>query len=177
MRDIVLPASTYYEIESYMVYDSALQDTGALVEPVGEARYDFFILAELARRLGYGHLYPQTEEELLSYALSGLRVYPTAGKGGGGDGAFHEHGDDAVQEVGKGPASVGRHPGFDTPSGKFEIASILLEEYGYDPLPRYIEPQESPLPGPTCQGVSAGLQFRARVMTRPPHVAPVHSRA
>jgi cysteine desulfurase NifS len=39
-------------------------------------------------------------------------------------------------------------PGFDTPSGKFEIASTILEEYGYDPLPVYVEPSESPLSRP-----------------------------
>jgi cysteine desulfurase NifS len=39
-------------------------------------------------------------------------------------------------------------PGFDTPSGKFEIASIILEEHGYDPLPAYTEPAESPLSRP-----------------------------
>ncbi|HEO65775.1 MAG TPA: aminotransferase class V-fold PLP-dependent enzyme, partial [Spirochaetes bacterium] len=31
------------------------------------------------------------------------------------------------------------------PSGKFEIASTILEEHGYDPLPVYKEPQEGPL--------------------------------
>jgi len=39
-------------------------------------------------------------------------------------------------------------PGFDTPTGKFEIASTILEEYGYDPLPVYTEPQEGPLARP-----------------------------
>ena len=39
-------------------------------------------------------------------------------------------------------------PGFDTPSGKFEIASSVLKEYGYDPLPVYTEPQEGPLSRP-----------------------------
>ena len=39
-------------------------------------------------------------------------------------------------------------PGFDTPSGKFEIASSVLEEYGYDPLPVYAEPGEGPLSRP-----------------------------
>jgi len=59
--DIILPATTYYEIESYMVYDSIFRIRERVIDPVGEARNDFFIQAELARRLGYGHLYPQTE--------------------------------------------------------------------------------------------------------------------
>ncbi|MBS3732056.1 MAG: IscS subfamily cysteine desulfurase, partial [Desulfobacterales bacterium] len=35
-------------------------------------------------------------------------------------------------------------PGFDTPSGKFEIASGVLDEYGYEPLPVFTPPQEGP---------------------------------
>ena len=69
--DIVLPATTYYEIESYMVYESMFRIREKMIEPVGEARNDFFILAELARRLGYGHLYPQNEDELLRRTLKG----------------------------------------------------------------------------------------------------------
>ena len=35
-------------------------------------------------------------------------------------------------------------PGFPTPSGKFEIASTLLRRYGYEPLPVFVPPRESP---------------------------------
>jgi len=34
--------------------------------------------------------------------------------------------------------------GFRTPSGKFEIASSILEAFGHDALPDFIEPPESP---------------------------------
>ena len=39
-------------------------------------------------------------------------------------------------------------PGFDTPSGKFEIWSTVLEDYGYEPLPKYVEPKEGPVGSP-----------------------------
>jgi anaerobic selenocysteine-containing dehydrogenase len=39
-------------------------------------------------------------------------------------------------------------PGFETPTGKFEIASTILAQYGYEPLPVYTEPQEGPLSTP-----------------------------
>lgn len=140
--DIVLPASTYYETESYTVYESAFRIRERLIEPVGEARYDFFILAELAKRLGYGRLFPQTEEELLSHVLSnsGFELADVRNMGG------------MVQvptvmmqykKWEKGLLRDDGRPGFNTPSGAFEIASSLLEEYGYDPLPRYVEPRES----------------------------------
>jgi cysteine desulfurase NifS len=40
-------------------------------------------------------------------------------------------------------------PGFDTPTGKFEIQSTLLEDHGFEPLPVYTEPSEGPLANPT----------------------------
>jgi cysteine desulfurase NifS len=141
--DIILPAATYYETESYMVYESAFRIREKLLEPVGEARYDFFILAGLAKRLGYGRLFPQTEDELLSYALSdsGFTLADVRNMGGIAQVPtvmmqYRKWEKGFLRDDGK--------PGFNTPSGAFEIASSLLEEYGYDPLPRYAEPRESP---------------------------------
>jgi anaerobic selenocysteine-containing dehydrogenase len=39
-------------------------------------------------------------------------------------------------------------PGFDTPSGKVELVSGMLQKYGYDGLPVYVEPREGPLGSP-----------------------------
>ena len=74
--DIVLPATTMFEIESYMVYGPIFRLREKLIEPVGEARNDYLIMAELAERLGYGHLYPQTEEEMIRLALDGTSFPP-----------------------------------------------------------------------------------------------------
>ena len=145
--DIVLPAATYYETGSYMIYDSAFKIRERMIEPVGEARGDFFIMAELAGRLGYGHLYPQGEEELLTYALKGSGFTPEEVRKSGGMARMPQ----AMMQYRKwekGSLRQDGRPGFDTPSGKFEIASSILEEYGYDPLPRYAEPKESPLSTP-----------------------------
>jgi anaerobic selenocysteine-containing dehydrogenase len=38
--------------------------------------------------------------------------------------------------------------GFDTPSGKFELYCSALESLGYDPLPFFVEPPESPYSTP-----------------------------
>ena len=38
--------------------------------------------------------------------------------------------------------------GFGTPTGKFEIYSTIMEEWGYDPLPAHVEPPESPVSTP-----------------------------
>jgi len=41
-----------------------------------------------------------------------------------------------------------RAPGFDTPTGKFEIASEWLRRNGYPALPVYVEPTEGPVAAP-----------------------------
>jgi cysteine desulfurase NifS len=69
--DIVLPATTMFEIDSYMVYGPIFRLREKVIEPVGEARNDYLIMAELAQRLGYGERYPQTEEALIRHALEG----------------------------------------------------------------------------------------------------------
>ncbi|KKL22662.1 hypothetical protein LCGC14_2433210, partial [marine sediment metagenome] len=61
--DILLPASTYFEVDSYMVYGPMFKKRDRMIEPLGESRGDLRIMAELAQRLGYGHLYPQNSED------------------------------------------------------------------------------------------------------------------
>ena len=145
--DIVLPATTYYEIESYMIYGPIFRIRDKMLEPLGEARNDFFILAELARRLGYGHLYPQNEEKLLRYVLKGSGFTLEDVRKSGGIVSI-ETPMMQYRKWEKGLLRPDGKPGFDTPSGKFEIASGVLKEYGYDPLPVYTEPKEGPLSRP-----------------------------
>ncbi len=145
--DIVLPAATMYEIESYMTYGPAFRIREKVIEPIGEARNDFFIMAGLARRLGYGELYPQSEEELLRHVLKGSDFTLEDVRASGGivrvPAVMMQY-----KKWGKGMLRADEIPGFDTPSGKFEIASSILEEHGYDPLPVYTEPQEGPVSMP-----------------------------
>ena len=145
--DIVLPAATGYEITSYMRFGPMFKIREPLVPPQGEARNDAMILAELAQRLGYGHLYPQTEEELLRFALAGSGFTLEQVREAGGEvrlpGVMMQY-----RKWEKGLLRPDGEPGFNTPSGKFEIASSLLAEHGYDPLPVYTEPGEGPLADP-----------------------------
>lgn len=145
--DIVLPASTYYENVSYMTYGSTFRIRERVIEPLGEARSDFFIIAELAKRLGYGHLYPQSEDELLRYVLKGSGF--TLEEVRAADGTVSiETEMMQYKKWEKGLFRPDGKSGFDTPTGKFEIASSVLEEYGYEPLPKYTEPREGPLSQP-----------------------------
>jgi cysteine desulfurase NifS len=141
--DIVLPATTMYEIESYMTYGSIFRIREKVIDPVAEARNDFFVMAELADRLGYGDLFPQNEEALLRHVLkpSGYTLEQIREAGG-----IVQLPTEMMQykKWEKGLLRPNGRPGFDTPTGKFEIASSILQENGYEPLPEYTEPLESP---------------------------------
>jgi cysteine desulfurase NifS len=130
-----------------MTYGPLFRVRERIIEPVGEARHGFFILAELAERLGYGHLYPQTEEALLRHALkpSGFTLDKVRAAGGVARilTVMMEY-----KKWEKGRLRADGLPGFETPTGKFEIASTILEEHGHDPLPVYTEPKEGPLAQP-----------------------------
>jgi cysteine desulfurase NifS len=145
--DIVLPATTMYERESYMTYGPVFRIRERVIEPLGEARQDILIMSELARRLGYGHLYPQSEEEVLRHVLKGSGFSLDDVRAAGGT-VISPTAMMQYRKWEKGLLRPDGRPGFDTPTGKFEIWSTILEEYGYDPLPVYVEPKESPLSRP-----------------------------
>lgn len=146
LADIILPATTYYEITSYKLYPNYLQLRQRVIDPVGESRNDYLIYRELADRLGCEE-YPPTEESLVDHILKhsgytveelkkhpeGIRLQPTPM---------------VYQKYEKGLMRRDKQPGFETPSGKVEIASSILARYGYDALPVYQEPQEGPLAAP-----------------------------
>lgn len=52
--DIILPATTMFENYSYMTYGPIFRLRERLIEPLGESRNDYLIMAELAKQLGYG---------------------------------------------------------------------------------------------------------------------------
>jgi anaerobic selenocysteine-containing dehydrogenase len=105
----------------------------------GERRSDWWVLRELAKRLGYGDYYPwECEEEAIDSLLepTGLTV------------ADLKANPDGI--MWGAPAEFGsyRREGFRTPTGKVEFSSTIMASYGYDPLPNYEEPAESPISAP-----------------------------
>jgi anaerobic selenocysteine-containing dehydrogenase len=135
-------------MESYCYYGASLRWREKMIDPVGEARPDYQIIAELAQRLGHGQLYPQSPEEVLDYILDG-------------SGFTRQDLMQADRHVIRQPSvpmeyrkwelgllrKDGR-PGFETPTGKFEIRSTILEQYGYEGLPKYEESDETPIASP-----------------------------
>lgn len=145
--DIVLPATTMFEIESYQIHGSYVQHCQKVIEPLGEARNDYLIFAELAQRLGYGHLWPQTEREMVEFAFRGTGIqleellahpegiaYPQPPM------RYRKYVGGELREDGK--------PIFETPTGKFEITSEWLRSFGYEPLPVCTKPAEGPIAAP-----------------------------
>lgn len=146
--DIVLPATTAFEQSSYCFYSNAIRLREKMIEPVGDSKPSFTILTELARKLGYGDSFPANEMELLDRVLEGtgitraeLEQAPRL--------TVRKNSEPMVyRKWENGLLRKDGQPGFDTPSGKFEIKSTILEEMGYDGLPRYEESFETPVSQP-----------------------------
>lgn len=145
--DIVLPATTMFEIESYGIAGGHVQLRRKVIEPLGEARNDYLIFAELAQRLGYGHLWPQTEREVVEFALAGTGV-DVADLLAHPEGVTYPQPPMHYFKYKTGAVRGDGRPGFETPTGKYEVTSEWLRRYGYDPLPVYTEPAEGPLAAP-----------------------------
>jgi anaerobic selenocysteine-containing dehydrogenase len=145
--DLVLPATTMFEIESYQEHHGHVELRRRVVEPLGEARNDALIFAELAERLGYGELWPQTERALVELALEGTGIsYDELAAAR--DGIELPRPPVTYRKYESGGLRADGRPGFETPTGLFEIGSEWLRGHGYDPLPVYTEPSEGPLAAP-----------------------------
>lgn len=145
--DLLLPATTMFEIESYMIYDGYIQWRQRVIEPLGEARNDYVVYAELAERLGYGERWAQTETGMVERALrnfpvkySDLKAHP--------EGLPFDVPEMQYRKYETGQLRADGKPGFETPTGKFEIASEWFRQNGYEPLPVYTEVAEGPIASP-----------------------------
>jgi anaerobic selenocysteine-containing dehydrogenase len=145
--DIVLPATTMFEITSYKRYPGHLSFRDRVVPPIGEAKNDYLIMAQLAKALGYGDRFPQSEEAMLEFALSRSPVTVEQLKSKA-EGVSFASPSMVYEKYKRGLLRKDGKPGFETPSGKFEISSNLLKKYGYEPLPIYQEPSEGPISSP-----------------------------
>jgi len=102
---------------------------------VAECRSDFEITNELAKRLGLQDLFWENMKKFFDAVLkpTGLSFDEFRKKGVvGGTKEYRKY----------------EKSGFDTPSGKVELFSGRLESWGFDPLPEYHEPPETPLSAP-----------------------------
>ena len=129
--DVVFPACTLFESPRLVAGEDGPVVQEPIIPPVEQARNDVLIMAALAQRLGFGHVYPQTEEELRRWLLTGS--IPFAGDFRKSTGVEERH----YQKYRTGALREDGQPGFPTPSGKLEICSTILEENGFTPYPEY----------------------------------------
>jgi anaerobic selenocysteine-containing dehydrogenase len=144
LADYVLPAAMWlerpqiyngYEVRPEVNLCEAVMP--AKVEGQWDRKNDFEFWRELGIRLGQEKDWPwKTLEEAFSYKFKN----------------FGKTFEQLVAEGGFIPDSQGfrkyEKEGFGTPTGKFEFYSKKLEKLGYEPMPQYYEPRESPISSP-----------------------------
>ena len=178
LADLVLPTTTFWEedvLKDYAFVGLPLvMLANKVVEPLGECMENWWIWAELGRRMGYGDYFPwQSSEELCHVLLepSGITVGQLREQPGGiwyGD-LSHEL--KYMEE------------GLKTTSGKVELYSETVEGYGYDPMPDFVEPlpvlvdnpklaEDYPLILTTGARISAFTHSRHRNVARLKKLAP-----
>ena len=106
---------------------------------VGEARSDLKFYLELASRMGYEQYFPwKDEDEVIDYVFAPMDLSVKKLKEEMPQGGY----------IGRVKYKEYEESGFPTPSGKVEIYSETMRELGYDPLPDFKEPPESPFSTP-----------------------------
>lgn len=140
LADIVLPVASHLEhdrihLSEYYPTVQAIQKVAQL----GECRSDAHIFNNLAQRMGFGEHFWSSDQQFLDHLLSpsGLTFNE-----------FKEQGPISCKKL----FDTHLENGFDTPSKKIELFSSQLEAWGFDPLPIFKEPPESPYSEPElCQ--------------------------
>lgn len=124
LADLVLPVATYLEFDSIVTapYSLAVATVQQRVARVGQCQSDYEILKGLADRLDLSDTFWPTEEECLDVILKPAGITFSA---------FREI---AILE---GRKSLRTDPGegFPTPSGKVDLYSRRLDDWGFPPLP------------------------------------------
>ena len=142
--DIVLPASTYAERDG--IGESGMTLTGTInkaIEPVGECRSDMEINLELGRRLNPEAWPWKDVREMFDVMLEphGIGFEKLRDK-------IYLYDHFEYRKYEKGLLRPDEKPGFNTPTGRVELYSTIMEECDLDPLPYFEEPPESPVSTP-----------------------------
>jgi len=143
LADYVLPASTWLEKDDMgdfpnLMYTNYIAAGQKAVEPLYECWDDRKILIELGKRIDWPDRVPmpwKNTDELNDAMVKDMGM------------TFRD-----LQKIGyiTEPMKYRKYieKGFNTPTGKVELYSTRLENFGYDPLPVYHEPPESPVSTP-----------------------------
>jgi len=143
LADFVLPATTWLEKDDMgdfpnLMYTNYIAAGQKAVEPLHECWDDRKILIELSKRITWPDRTPMPwndVDELNNASVKSLGI------------TFCDLQDKGYIEE---PMQHRKYikKGFNTPTGKVELYSTTFEKYGYDPLPTFHEPPESPVSTP-----------------------------
>lgn len=144
--DVVLPAATFLEKDGVRSWWVPLQSINKAVE-VPECKPDVEINFELAKRFDPDFRW-ETIEDLYDEIIkpSGMNFAELQERGwaippeGHPSAPYHRHE--------KGLLRADGNPGFNTPTGLFEVYSTLREGWGLEPLPHHEEPPYTPVSSP-----------------------------
>jgi anaerobic selenocysteine-containing dehydrogenase len=145
--DMVLPAAMCYERSAALsIFGRKIFLREPVLAPAGEAREDWQIILEIGTALGFGEQcfngsVDAALEELLQTAninvtMADLRANPQGFDVPGGS--------TESQKYASGGLRPDKQPGFNTPTGKVELKSTVLEDLGFEGLPVYEEPIHGP---------------------------------
>lgn len=147
MAHYVLPACTHLEKNglaySYNVCHGMpyLMLRKKAIEPLYESYSEFRFWTELGKMMGMGDVFPwKTDEEVIAHEIKSSGLSYQELKEEKTAGAFYRE-----KQYGMDGYEV---KGFPTPSRKIEIYSETIEQEGFDPLPTYREPDQSPFGDP-----------------------------
>jgi len=142
----VLPACTHLEKNglaySYNVCHGIpyLMLRKKAIEPLHESWSEFRFWKELAKKMGLGDVFPwETDEEVVELELKSTGLSYKEMKEEKVAGAYYGEKKYGMEEY--------ERKGFSTPSRKIEIYSETFAKAGFDPLPTYREPDQSPMSG------------------------------
>jgi thiosulfate reductase / polysulfide reductase chain A len=140
IADYVLPAATWLERDDTceMMYNHFVSARQKAIEPLYESWHDMKIVIELVKRIPWAdrRFMPWNDVDEFNQALV---------RGAGIDFNELKQKSHLLLPI---PYRRYENKGFNTPTGKVELFSKLFEKHGYDPLPWYREPLESPLGDP-----------------------------
>ena len=138
LADIVLPAASWPELDQIVGLPTVAANVVLAQQKavqIGECKSDEEIFVELARRMKLDVGTEPVRQVLDQQLMAGIGIDFDALKQKG----FYEV-----------PFRYRKYEdgGFNTPTGKIELYATRFADLGYDPLPHYEEPPESPLSTP-----------------------------
>ena len=155
LADLVLPTADWSERDTVdeELFGNLVISTERAVEPPGECWDDWKFFLEWGKRIKPEDWPWADEREMVLWRLKefyGMDLtwdeyvqgaYFPLDDGSGSDGPVYK-------KYEKGMIRPDGQPGFNTPTGRIEFWCDALARFGYDPLPDYTEPAETPVSQP-----------------------------